>query len=82
MDDVSSDGVNAAKAARKAEGCSRHKAVSRLVDYGKQPLPRSVVEDVAWELGVSPLRQPSVLTAKSLRHVLQIGSSIGSTRRL
>ena len=51
-------------------------------DYGKQPLPRSVVEDVAWELGVSPLRQPSVLTAKSLRHVLQIGSSIGSTRRL
>jgi hypothetical protein len=24
-----------------------------FVDYGKQPLPRSVVEDVAWELGVS-----------------------------
>lgn len=24
-----------------------------FVDYGKQPLPRYVVEDVAWELGVS-----------------------------
>src|SRR5215831_904579 len=53
MDDVSTDGANAAKAARWAEGCRRHKAISRLVDYGKQPLPRSVVEDVAWELGVS-----------------------------
>ena len=53
MDDVSTDGDNAAKAARWAEGCRRHKAISRLVDYGKQPLPRSVVEDVAWELGVS-----------------------------
>ena len=47
MDDVSTDGANAAKAARWAEGCRRHKAISQLVDYGKQPLPRSVVEDVA-----------------------------------
>src|SRR5258708_8618838 len=53
MDDVSTDGANAAKAARWAEGCRRHKAISQLVDYGKQPLPRSIVEDVAWELGVS-----------------------------
>jgi len=69
MDDVSSDGVNAAKAARRAEGCRRHKAISRLVDYGKQPLPRS---------------EPSVLMAKSLRHVLQVseGWSTGSSRRL
>ena len=30
MDDVSTDGANAAKAARWAEGCRRHKAISRL----------------------------------------------------
>ena len=53
MDDVSTDGVNAAKAARWAEGCRRHEAIRQLVDYGKQPLPRFVVEDLAWELGVS-----------------------------
>ena len=53
MDDVSTDGANAAKAARWAEGCRRHQAIRQLVDYSKQPLPRSVVEDVAWELGVS-----------------------------
>src|SRR5215471_20098288 len=30
MDDVSTDGANAAKAARWAEGCRRHKPISRL----------------------------------------------------
>ena len=34
MDDVSTDGANAAKAARWAEGCRRHKAISRLVVPG------------------------------------------------
>ena len=53
MDDVSTDGANAAKAARWAEGCRRQRRSADFVDYGKQPLPRSVVEDVAWELGVS-----------------------------
>ena len=41
------------KVTRWAEGCRRHKAIRQLVERHKQPLPRSVVEDVAWELGVS-----------------------------
>src|SRR5215510_12865223 len=53
MDDVSTDG---ATPPRQRAG-SRVAAVTRrsadFVDYGKQPLPRSVVEDVAWELKVS-----------------------------
>src|SRR5215510_7678507 len=53
MDDVSTDG---ATPPRQRAG-SRVAAVTRrsadFADYGKQPLPRYVVEDVAWELGVS-----------------------------
>jgi hypothetical protein len=53
MDHGSTDEVDTARAARWAEGCRRHEAIRQLVDRHKQPLPRSVVEDVAWELGVS-----------------------------
>ena len=50
---IQPNGANAAKAARWAEGCRRQRRSADFVDYGKQPLPRSVVEDVARELGVS-----------------------------
>jgi putative transposase len=53
MEHGSTDEVDTARAARWAEGCRRHEAIRQLVDRHKQPLPRSVVEDVAWELGVS-----------------------------
>jgi len=53
MDESSTDEADAGKATRWAEGCRRHEAIRQLVERHKQPLPRSVVEDVAWELGVS-----------------------------
>jgi hypothetical protein len=47
MDGGSTDEADAGKVTRWAEGCRRHKAIRQLVERHKQPLPRSVVEDVA-----------------------------------
>jgi len=46
-------GDEAEKAARWAEGCRRHEAIRRLIERHGKSFPRSDLEDVAWELGVS-----------------------------
>jgi putative transposase len=53
MDDVESSDIEAPKAASWAEGCRRHEAIRRLIERHPKLLPRSGLEEVAWELGVS-----------------------------
>jgi hypothetical protein len=54
MDGGSTDEADAGKVTRWAEGCRRHKAIRQLVERHKQPLPKSVVEDVALGAGGQP----------------------------
>src|SRR5215475_10810946 len=67
MDDVSTDGANAAKAARSAEGGRRHKAISRLCRLTVS----SRCQDPLWRTSPGSwgsAELPSIASSSSTRH--------------